>query len=52
LLEWEGNIVSGEEKVQVLKHKIESYDKDWELVEIGPPTEKNITLMFKRKLGE
>lgn len=52
LLEWEGNIVSGEEKVQVLKHKIESYDKDWELVEIGPPTEKNITLMFKRKPGE
>jgi hypothetical protein len=49
LLDWEGNSITSGDKVQVLKHKIDSYDKDWELVEIGPPTDKNISLMFKRK---
>ncbi len=49
LLDWEGNVASGDDKVTVLRHKIESYDKDWELIEIGPPTDKNITLMFKKK---
>lgn len=49
LLDWEGNSFYSGDKVQVLKHKIDSYDKDWELVEIGPPTDKNISLMFKRK---
>ncbi len=49
LLDWEGNDVPPKEKVQVLRHKIESYDKDWELVEIGSPVEKGITLMFRKK---
>ncbi len=41
LLDWEGNDVPPpKEKAQVLRHKISDYDKNWELVEIGPPTEK------------
>ncbi len=49
LLDWEGNNCPPEDKVTVLKHKIEEYDKNWELVEIGAPGEDNIPLMFRRK---
>lgn len=49
LLDWEGNDVPPKEKVQVLKHKIAEYDKDWELVEVGAPTDENIPLMFRKK---
>ena len=37
------------DKVQVLKHVIDEYDKDWELVEIGAPNDENIPLMFRKK---
>lgn len=49
LLDWEGNDVPPKDKVQVLRHKIAEYDKDWELVEIGAPTDENIPLMFRKK---
>jgi len=49
LLNWEGNDVPPKEKVQVLRHKIAAYDKDWELVEVGAPTDENIPLMFRKK---
>jgi hypothetical protein len=52
LLDWEGNDVPPKEKVQVLRHKIAEYDKNWELVEIGPPTEKNISLMFRKRMSK
>lgn len=50
LIDWEGAGVPPNEKVQVLKHKIASYDKDWELVEIGAPNQENIPLTFRRKV--
>ena len=49
LLSWEGN--KSEDRVTVLKHKINEYDKDWELVEIGAPSEKEIPIMFRKKNG-
>ena len=49
LLDWEGNDVPPKEKIQVLRHKIAEYDKDWELVEVGAPTDENIPLMFRKK---
>jgi len=49
LLNWEGNDVPPKEKVQVLRHKIAEYDKNWELVEIGAPNDENIPLMFRKK---
>lgn len=52
LLDWEGNDVPPKDKVQVLRHKIDEYDKDWELVEIGAPNDENIPLMFRKKLSE
>jgi hypothetical protein len=33
---------------QCLKEKLNTYDQDWKLIQIGGPTEKNIPLMFKQ----
>lgn len=49
LLDWEGSDVPPKDKVQVLRHKIAEYDKDWELVEIGAPSDENIPLVFRKK---
>lgn len=47
LINWEGN--DKHDRVTVLKHKINDYDKDWELVEIGAPSDHEIPLMFRKK---
>ena len=49
LLSWEGD--KSEDRVTVLKHKVNEYDKDWELVEIGAPSNKEIPIMFRKKNG-
>ncbi len=46
LMNWEGN--DEKNRVAVLKHKIDEYHKDWELVEIGAPSATEIPLIFKR----
>lgn len=52
LISWEGNQVPPKDKVTVLRHIVHEYDKNWELVEIGTPTEENIPLMFRKKNSE
>lgn len=47
LLSWEGD--KADNRVTVLKHKIDDYDKDWELVEIGAPGELDIPIMFRKR---
>ena len=47
LINWEGD--DQENRVTILKHKIEDYDKDWELVEIGAPSGIEIPIMFREK---
>jgi hypothetical protein len=47
LINWEGN--DKQDRVTVLKHKINDYDKGWELVEIGAPSDHEIPLMFRKK---
>ena len=49
LLSWEGDDSASIDRVNILKHKIKEYDQDWELVEIGAPTDENIPLMFRKK---
>lgn len=49
LLSWEGNNDPPTDPVPILKKKIEEYDKDWELMEIGAPGDSNIPLMFRKK---
>lgn len=49
LVNWEGTTPEPSERFTVLKHRIDSYDKDWELVEIGAPDRENIPLVFRKK---
>lgn len=49
LISWEGNQVPPRDKVKVLRHIVNEYDKNWELVEIGAPGQENIPLMFRKK---
>ena len=50
LIDWEGSGVPPKDKVQVLKHKIAEYNKDWELMEIGAPNDEGIPLTFRKKV--
>lgn len=50
LMNWEGSEPSAQEKFNILKRRIDSYDKDWELVEIGLPEPDKIPLVFKKRL--
>ena len=49
LLSFEAEGSPPKDKVTVLKHRISSQDKDWELVEIGAPVNDKVPLMFRRK---
>lgn len=48
LLSWQGSDAESDEKVDILRHKVNNYDKDWELVEIGAPEGDQVPLMFRR----
>ena len=50
LLNWEGN--AQENRVGIIKHRLNEYDKDWELVEIGAPSGTNIPLIFRRNIKD
>jgi hypothetical protein len=52
LMSFEAEGAPPKDKVTVLKHKLESYNRDWELVEIGAPADDKIPLMFRRKAEE
>jgi len=51
LVTWEGSHPSPAEKFMVLKHRIDAYDKDWELIEIGLPEPEKIPLVFRKRNG-
>ena len=37
-----------ENRVECLKEIIDNYDQQWQIIQIGSPTEKDIPLMFKQ----
>ena len=47
ILNWEGN--DNESRVATIKHRLNEYDKNWELVEIGAPSGKEIPLIFRKQ---
>jgi len=49
IVHWEGSEPTSEEKVTVIRHAIDEYDKDWELIQIGSPEQDKIPLMFRKK---
>lgn len=48
IIDWEENTREEEDRVEVLKRVIKEHDKDWRLVQIGIPTDKNIPVMFQK----
>jgi len=50
IIEWEDYDGESPDKVEVLKRVIKEHDKDWQLVQIGIPTDKNIPIMFRKKV--
>lgn len=48
---WEQCHDPAEERALCLKRMIEGYDHNWQMVQIGQPTEKNIPIMFKQMNG-
>jgi hypothetical protein len=45
---WRDWCKPAEERVEGLKRMIEAYDKNWQLMQIGMPTETVIPLMFRQ----
>lgn len=50
LLSFEAEGVPPKDKVTVLRHKVTSQEKDWELVEIGAPVNDKVSLMFRKRV--
>lgn len=49
IIDWEDVSEEKEDRVDVIKRVIREHDKNWELIQIGLPTEANIPIMFRRK---
>ena len=49
IMAWEQCEEPPQERALCLKRMIERYDKDWQLLQIGAPTEKAIPVMFKQR---
>jgi len=48
IIAWEDYGRPEEERADVLRRVIKDYDKDWQLVQIGAPTDKTIPIMFRK----
>jgi len=48
IVAWEGVAQDDEDRVDVLRRVIKDYDKDWQLVQVGAPTDKTIPIMFRK----
>lgn len=52
IIEWEDFNGKSADRVEVLKKVIKEHDKNWRLVQIGIPTDKNIPIMFRKKIED
>ena len=51
IVEWENFSDMKEDKVAVIRHVIKEHEKNWQLIQIGVPTETHIPIMFREKEG-
>ena len=49
IVDWEDHNGDRVDKVDVIKRVIKEYNKNWQLIEIGMPTDANIPIMFRKK---
>ena len=52
IVEWESEDEETIDKVSTIKRVIKEHNRDWRLIQIGVPTEKNIPIMFQKKVME
>jgi len=48
IVAWEGAARPEEDRADVLRRVIKDYDRDWQLVQVGAPTDKTIPIMFRK----
>ncbi len=49
IIAWEDYSGETQDKVEVIRRVIKNHDPDWQLVQIGAPSDKNIPIMFRKK---
>ena len=49
MFEWSKWCPAGETRAQAIRKMLNAYDRGWQLVEIGSPTETAVPLMFRRR---
>lgn len=49
IIPWETSETVIEDRIGQLKRVIKAHEPDWELIQIGAPTEENIPIMFREK---
>lgn len=49
IIDWDDYDGETADRVNVIKRIIKEHDRDWQLIEIGIPTKKNIPIMFRRR---
>lgn len=45
---WSDSCRPSEHRAECLRRMVESYDKSWQLMQIGAPTEAEVPIMFRR----
>lgn len=50
LLDWDGKFSSTEERIKFMRDMINNYDPNWQLFQIGAPTEKHVPIMFRQRV--
>ncbi len=51
IVEWESFHDMKNDKVAVIRHVIKEHEKNWQLIQIGVPTETHIPIMFREREG-
>ena len=49
IVEWQEYEDLKDDKVAVIRHVIKEHETDWQLIQIGMPTETHIPIMFRKK---
>jgi len=49
IVDWDAEDEEILDRVSVIKRVIKEHDRDWQLIQIGIPTKKNIPIMFRKK---
>lgn len=52
IVEWDTEDGKVVDKVSTIRRVVKEHEKDWELIQIGTPTEANIPIMFRKKKKE